>query len=314
MKVKTQLKKLFSRDGNTSDQLYKGNDKSNDKIACTYCTVCYKKSTDTCTLRTVVPVPTPTPVVVPTPTPVVVSTTSKIPYASLPGGMTLVQCDAIMSLVSIAENDTIKWYNNYNYCENIKDGRGMTVSLPGFCSGTSDLLWVFQDLQKINANHALLKYLPALVKVNNTSSTTGLENLAADIKTYGDTDWQKAVWDGILHFYWQPAMDFAASINAVSPITKGFLYDLALNHGAEQIAKMAKRVLVATPKNGGAETLWLSGLIAIRQIVITKEDKSTNDGQPDRCIMWNSILTAGNTSLSRPINNLVCYGDKFTIV
>jgi hypothetical protein len=227
--------------------------------------------------------------------------------------MTILQCDAIMSLVSIAENSTTSWWDNYNYCENIHDGRGLTVSLVGFCSGTYDLKWVIQDLQKIKPDHPLVGYLPALIKVDGTSKTTGLDQFCSDLQKYGDTNWRKAVWDGILNFYWNPAMTFAAKMGCKHPISKGFLYDLALNHGAEQMSAMAKQVQVPSPAAGGDERSWLSSLIAVRQNIIVNVDRSTNSGQPDRCIMWNSILQSGNVHLDRPIKNLVCYGDTFVV-
>jgi hypothetical protein len=264
-----------------------------------------------------VPAPAPSPAPVPAPAPSPVQNPTQIPYPALPGGMSIVQCDSILSLVSIAENDNTEWWKNYNYCEDIKDGRGMTVSLVGFCSGTSDLLWVFRRLQQINSQHPLLQYLPALVKVDGSSSTSGLQGLASSLTLLSGSnteDWKKAVWDGILYFYWNPAMEFASSKGIQSALGKGFFYDTALNHGAEELPIISKKLKSQPPSAGGDENTWLAEYIAQRQYIITTVDRSTNNGQPDRCILWNSILTNKNTSLSRPINNLVCYGDKFTIL
>lgn len=227
--------------------------------------------------------------------------------------MTIEQCDTIMCLVSIAENGTTKWENQYNYIEDIHDKRGYTCSLVGFCSGTGDLLWVFRDLKKHSPLHHLLKYIPALEKVNGSDSTVGLENLPADLKVHGDEAWRRSVWNGILHHYWRPAMKFAESLGLKFPISKGFLYDLALNHGANCISRFAKRVKAATPTQGGDERAWLSELIAVRQHNIVHEDRSTNSGQPDRCILWRSILDAGNVDLKRPLLGLVCYKTKFSL-
>lgn len=265
-------------------------------VQCDFCQECTKMESDgPCVRRSSITSPT------------------HIPYVTLPGGMTILQCDAIMSLVSIAENSTTSWWENYAYCENIHDGRGMTVSLVGFCSGTGDLLWVFRDLQKLKSDHPLLSYLPALVKVNGTAKTTGLTNLAKDIKAHDDQYWRQAVWDGILHFYWNAAIKYVQSLGLNYPISKGFLYDIALNHGAEQLPVMGKQVTAKAPNAGGDEKNFLAELIAVRQNIITKVDPSTNNGQPDRCIMWNSVLKSGNVNLDRPIKNLVCYGDTFTI-
>jgi len=238
---------------------------------------------------------------------------SNIPFDSLPGGMTIEQCDTIMSLVAIAENGTTKWPQHYNYVEDIKDGRGVTCSLVGFCSGTGDLLWVFRDLKKHSPMHPLVKYIPVLEKVNGSDSTVGLEKLSADICAHGDEAWRRSVWNGILHHYWRPAMTFAETQGLKFAISKGFLYDLALNHGTDCMSKFAKRVKVPSPAKGGDERAWLRELIDVRQHNIVNEDRSTNSGQPDRCIMWRKILDAGNVDLKRSLTNLVCYKTKFTL-
>ena len=267
------------------------------RIPCQFCETCSKPA---CSKKVMIYTPSP-------------ANKTMIPFDSLPGEMSLDTCDVIMSLVSIAENSTTEWWKNYNYCEDISDGRGMTVSLVGFCSGTNDLLWVMKDLQKIKQDHPLLKYMTVLEKVDNTSNTKGLESFSSDLQKYGDDNWRKAVWNGILHFYWNPAIQYAAEIKLQFPISKGFLYDLALNHGAEEMSRMARQVRVASPKFGGDEKLWLSEMIAVRQNIIVNVDRSTNAGQPDRCILWNSILKKRNVDLNRPLHDLICYGEKFTI-
>ena len=237
----------------------------------------------------------------------------KIPFDKLPGDMTIDQCDVIMSLVSIAENGTVKWWKNYKYCENIKDGRGMTVSLVGFCSGTGDLRWVFENLQKINPTHPLLKHLEALKVVRN-GNTMGLESLHVDLERFGDKDWERAVWNGILKFYWEPAMSFANKICVKHPITKGFLFDIALNHGSKAIVEMCSKIKMTRLRDGGNEVEWLKELIDVRKHIIQKIDRSTIFGQPDRCLLWRSILDGGNLQLKRPLEKLKCYGSTFNIM
>jgi chitosanase len=239
-----------------------------------------------------------------------VSSTSHFPFNDMPGNMDIEQCDTIMSIVSIAENSTTRWWDNYGYCENIGDGRGMTVSLVGFCSGTGDLLWVFQQLQQINNQHPLLRYLRVLQMVNGTNSTQHLHTLEQDLLKYqNDADWRKAVWRGILHFYWRPAMQFATGHSLHLPITKGFLFDLALHHGADAINRMAD--MVRTCAGGEAdEQRWLMEMIAVRKNII---QQSQDLGPTDRCDMWYSILRANNLYLQRPLRNLCCYGDTFQI-
>ena len=225
--------------------------------------------------------------------------------------MTALQADAILSLVSIAENSTTSWWTTYTYIEDIGDGRGYTINIVGFCTGTSDFLWFVQNLQKFSPNHPLVKYLPALIKVDGTSSHAGLDGLPALIKTLGnDPDYLRATWEAVIHFYWGPAMTAAAQYGLTSPISKGQLYDINLNMGS---LSLMRKVQAKSPAQGGDEKVWLAELQSLWLNQITVVDPSLNSRQPDRALMWKSILTKGNVNLDRPITGLSCYGEKFQI-
>lgn len=225
--------------------------------------------------------------------------------------MTALQADTILSLVSIAENDTTQWWTQYNYIQDIGDGRGYTINIVGFCTGTGDFLWVVQDLQKINPNHPLVAYLPALEKVNGTASHVGLDGLPALIASLGnDPEYLQATWDGITHFYWGPAMTAATKYGLQFPISKGQLYDISLNAGDLTILN---KMTALSPAQGGDEKAWLQQLQGLWLQMITVGDTSLDSGQPDRALMWQSILSKGNVNLDRPLTGLSCYGDSFTI-
>lgn len=229
---------------------------------------------------------------------------------SLSGGMDLQLCDKILSLVCIAENSSTKWWNSYNYCENIKDGRGYTVSIVGFCSGTGDLIQVVQKLQEINPKHVLVKYIPALKKVDGTKKTTGLESFPSDLKALGnnDNDWNTAVWAIIQKLYWNPAMEYASKRGLVTPLTKYVLYDTILNFGDfDAFKKMSTK----TPKDGGTESDWLTEFLKIKQATIQK-DTSLGDTKNNRVDMQKALLSAGNVNLTSPMK-VKCYGDSFTL-
>jgi chitosanase len=239
---------------------------------------------------------------------------SDIPLDTIGGGLTKNDMDTIMSMVSIAENSNTAWWTNYNYCEDIKDGRGFTVSLVGFCSGTGDLLEVVRDVQRMSPNHPLAQFIPALVKANGSPTHKGLENLCSTIKSSGDSVWKKAVWQGIQREYLSTALDWAAKKKLTSVFSKGFLFDVALNHGASGLDQIAKYVKsgVQPPSNGGGEVAYMQAYIQARIYVVQVIDPSTNNGQADRMLMWKSVLDKNNLGLKRPMT-LKCYGDTFTI-
>lgn len=232
---------------------------------------------------------------------------NKIPLQLTGLNLTSDQIDTIMSLVSIAENSSTSWWEQYDYCEDIKDGRGYTAGFYGFCSGTGDMLEVFKELSNINPSHALVKYLPALIKVNNTQSHNGLDGLVDACKKYCDNDYKLAQWRICYKLYWKPVIDYANNNKLVNAITIGELYDTIINFG--NLKDITTRVKSST----GDEVKWLNEFLNIKQDWITNKDYSLNSGQPDRCILWRSILDSNNLSLTRPINNLVCYGDKFNL-
>ena len=238
-----------------------------------------------------------------------------IPLSSLPGGMTLKQADTILQLVSLPENSDPKWWNNYNYAENLHDGRGITFSICGFCSGTGDGILVLLELQKINPNHKLCKYIPAMKKTNG-SNVTGLSGFISDVKSLGDDkEWQTAVWRILIQLYWGPGMQLAAKYGCKLPITKGEIYDSMINHGdTDSLEDMIDRIRSSPPSQGGNEITWLNEYLTVRRRVITVEDTSLDDGQPDRVDLWKSIISKGNYNLDRPLRGLICYGESFDII
>ncbi|TMW69424.1 hypothetical protein Poli38472_001580 [Pythium oligandrum] len=159
----------------------------------------------------------------------------RLPFKSVSGNVTLEQLDTIMSLVSIAENSKVEWWTNYDYCEDIGDGRGYTMSLVGFCSGTSDLLGVVRDVAKAKASHRIAQFVKPLQAVDGTPSHKGLGSLCSTIHSNNDATWKAAVWGGIRREYWDPATNWAAKHGLTSALSKGFLFDVALNHGAEVV-------------------------------------------------------------------------------
>lgn len=232
----------------------------------------------------------------------------------LPGQISPHDMDTILSLVSIAENSQTTWWNNYNYAENIGDGRGITVGVVGFCTGTGDLVQVFDVLSRINPKHAMLRFhgaLRAIDKRGGGSDTKGLDGFEEEVHKLGeDKDWIRAQWIVLAREYINPAFQQCVKHNAKSNFAFGFLFDIALNHGPDRCKMFANTAAMQAVK----EKDFLSHLITVRTRAIQSFDRDTNDGQTDRCKMWRSILDTGNLRLQRPLKNLVCYGDKFQIL
>jgi hypothetical protein len=194
-------------------------------------------------------------------------------------GLTGDQVDVIMSLVSLPENGSSKWWDFYNYIEYGADSalRGYTTTIFGATSGTGSLLRVFNALAAIDPSHKLLKYHAALraVKGGNIKGLEGLAHVGGDPTkakaNYGawtsnarthldhiqgdlarlpndDPAWRRAVWDAFIDLNWKSAADFCAK--------RGPVY--AGRPGPVLTTPLAKGFMVDTSLNHGDARYWES--------------------------------------------------------
>ena len=151
------------------------------------------------------------------------------------------QRQKIDMLVAIGENENTNL--NYDYCQNINDGRGYTIGKVGFCSGTGDFVIVAACYNDKSPSNILSKYWPALtyyadqyITANtnqaDTSKLDGLGTFCADVaKAAADpvfTGCQDAMANAD---YMSPAAAHATQMHLTGALTIGFLYDTELNFG-----------------------------------------------------------------------------------
>jgi len=229
-------------------------------------------------------------------------------------GFSTTNADTILSLIALPENSTTQWWKNYNYASCLKDGRGWTVTIYGACSGTGDLLMILESLRKINPKHPLVKFIEPMKKVHG-ENIKGLENLGKVINGLGDDkEWQEAVWDIYVKLYWSFAADFADKTNSAknrpgpvlkSPLTRGFMVDVALNHGSnmESFSDILKRMNNKDEKDEGK---WFLDFCNTRHKLLKSGFQDLDTSKTgDRCVLWADIFKSGNVGLKRPIS---CYG------
>jgi hypothetical protein len=218
--------------------------------------------------------------------------------------------DTILSLISLPENSTTSWWINYNFAKRLGDGRGWTVTIFGACSGTGDLLMILEELQKINPNHKLCKYIHSMKKTIG-DDITGLENLGKDIVYMGDDkEWQCAVWKIYIKLYWTFANDFASKTGSCDkrpgakltlPVTRGFIVDTAINHGPD-LMSLTPILRKMRNKSEPDELKWILDFCdARRQLLKAGYQSLDTSGTGDRCILWSDIIKSGNVNLKRPI-------------
>lgn len=227
-----------------------------------------------------------------------------------------------MELVSSAENSTLDWKAQYAYLEDIKDGRGYTGGIIGFCSGTGDML------ELVTAYHAsagdadptaaaLARYLPALEKVNGSASHAGLGAgfVSAWKAAAADPAFQAAQDAERDRVYFDPAVA-QAKADGLGTLGQFVYYDAMVMHGPGddpasfggiRAAAMAK---AAVPSAGGDQTAYLLAFFTARIRVMKTEEAHADTSRIDDA--QRAFLKAGNLDLDPPLQ-WKTYGDSYHI-
>jgi chitosanase len=218
-----------------------------------------------------------------------------------------------MELVSSAENSSLDWKAQYSYIEDIGDGRGYTAGIIGFCTGTHDLLELVQLYTQRSPDNVLAKYLPALKKVDGSSSHAGLDpNFTKDWKTAAkDTAFQKAQDDERDRVYFNPAVNQAKK-DGLRALGQFAYYDAAVMHGPDGMMSIRGRALkkAKPPSQGGDETAYLNAFLDERVVEMKKEEAHSDTGRVDT--EQRVFLKNDNLDLDPPLSWKV-YGDPYNI-
>lgn len=222
-----------------------------------------------------------------------------------------------MKLVSSAENSSLDWKAQYEYIEDIGDGRGYTAGIIGFCSGTGDMLDLVKLYTDREPDNPLAKYLPALEKVNGSDSHSGLGSAFEDAwKTAAqDTAFQTAQNDERDRVYFNPAVKQGKS-DGVGVLGQFAYYDAIVMHGdgddSTSFSSIRKRALAKakTPAQGGDETAYLNAFLDARVWAMQQEEAHSDTSRVDT--EQRVFLKDGNLDLHTPLSWKV-YGDPYSI-
>ncbi|SNY04560.1 chitosanase [Paractinoplanes atraurantiacus] len=221
--------------------------------------------------------------------------------------------DVAMQLVSAAENSSLDWRAQFSYIEDIKDGRGYTAGIIGFCSGTGDMLELVQAYTNAVPGNVLAKYLPALRSVNGTASHAGLDpNFTRDWRTAAaDPAFQAAQEAERDRVYFNPSVRDGKS-DGVRALGQFAYYDAAVMHGYEGMRQIRSAALkrAKPPAQGGDERTWLNVFLDERVIEMKKEAAHDDTTRVDTA--QRRFLTNGNFDLNTPLDFAV-YGQNFRI-
>jgi chitosanase len=223
-----------------------------------------------------------------------------------------------MELVSSAENSSLNWKAQYKYIEDIHDGRGYTGGIIGFCSGTSDMLALVQLYAQRKPGNILAKYLPALKKVNGSSSHSGLDpTYVNDWKTAAaDPVFQQAQNDERDSTYFNPAVR-QAKADGLPALGQFIYYDAIVMHGPGSdptsfggIRASAMRH-AKTPAQGGDLVTYLNAFLDARVAAMKTEAAHDDTSRVDT--EQRVFVQQRNLDLTPPLRWKV-YGDPYQIL
>ena len=219
--------------------------------------------------------------------------------------------NAMLQMTTTLENSgtQLQW----NYAENINDGRGITFGCIGFCTGTYDGNILVKYYTTLNTNNPLVKYIPALDKIDAGShnaaggdgnpSVTGLDGFINDVHNCNDPLFKQAQLYELDEMYYNPAIAEANAIGAKYPLTQALLYDASVREGPDGM-----KSLVSKSGSISDEVSFDRNFISQYTDALKKEGL----GDTDRMAGFTTVLNSGNYNLVTPFK-FTAYGDTFTI-
>ncbi|MFI1485644.1 chitosanase [Streptomyces sp. NPDC020747] len=216
-------------------------------------------------------------------------------------------------IVSSAENSSLDWRDQYDYVEDIGDGRGYTAGIIGFTTGTHDLLKLVELYTESHPDNALEPYLPALRSVDGSDSHEGLDpGFTAAWKEEAQKDAFKRVQDSQRdRVYFGPAVRLAKR-DGLGALGQFIYYDAMVMHGPGDpgFHGIRERAMAEadTPTEGGDEQSYLDIFLDTRRATMKSEKRDTTRVDTAQ----RRFLYEGNLGLRTPLEWKV-YGLSYKI-
>ncbi|AKZ59911.1 Chitosanase [Streptomyces ambofaciens ATCC 23877] len=222
-----------------------------------------------------------------------------------------------MRLVSSAENSSLDWKAQYGYIEDIRDGRGYTAGIIGFCSGTGDMLDLVELYTARSPGNVLARHLPALREVDGSDSHEGLDpGYPGDWqRAAGDPEFRRAQDDERDRVYFGPAVR-QAQADGLRTLGQFAYYDAIVMHGGGGdrlgFGSIRDRALgrARPPAGGGDEVAYLHAFLDARVWAMKQEEAHSDTSRVDTA--QRVFLREGNLDLDPPLDWQV-YGDSYHV-
>ncbi|KAJ1724465.1 hypothetical protein LPJ61_005735, partial [Coemansia biformis] len=207
--------------------------------------------------------------------------------------------DIALRITNVYENSDTQFH--YDYCEDLKDGRGITAGIAGFCTGTADAWEVIQEYHKLtggNDGFSPMDGTLAKLAASGSESTAGISSYCDVWKKLGASDkkFQQAQDTLRDKLYYFPSQASADSVGLKLDISRGMLYDTGIEHGTGNDLDGLLTLVAETSKsftsdqsgkspntlniNGHKvdEIVWLKKFIEIRTADLTNPKEKDNQG------------------------------------
>ncbi len=214
-------------------------------------------------------------------------------------------------LVSAAENSSLDWQQQYAFIKynvegNDHENRGYTAGIIGFTSRTHDMLALVEKYQKIAPDNVLTRFIPALKKVDGTSSIEGLGPSfeAAWVQAAQDPKFQEAQEYECDRVYFNPAVSQAMK-DGLRELGQFAYFDAIVMHGPGDDANSYDNIRAAalkhakSPSQGGDEATYLHAFLNARIAAMQRELGHQNTSRVDT--VQRKFLNHGNFSLKLPL-------------
>ncbi|KAJ2713096.1 hypothetical protein H4R19_002423 [Coemansia spiralis] len=201
-----------------------------------------------------------------------------------------------LKITNVYENGDTQFH--YDYCENLKDGRGYTAGIAGFCTGTGDAWQVVQRYHKMTGGNDAFSPMDKVLAQyaeSGSDSTAGLSDYCPVWGQLGKNDAQfRKAQDGLRDdTYFNPSQVYADRLGLKFDVSRAQLYDAAIQHGTgndgDSLGALIKytnqRLPTGAPQTSGS-TLTINGqkvdeIAWLKQFLQIREADLKNPREPD---------------------------------
>jgi chitosanase len=223
------------------------------------------------------------------------------------GGLDSEQMSTILALIGGPEQSSVRWWEGadgssvFGYCENIGDGRGVTMGIAGF---TSDNPEVSQVLKKAGYDPS---DLPDPKKCKKKKKC----DFCDWVRAHGtDPRFVAAQWQQYLDEYLEIAVKLVPPQFRGNALILGLLADTAMNSGDGDEGSAWGVSHLARAASGGSPVEWVNSFCDLRAAHFARGNPP--EDRKWRLETWRQLAADGKWDLRgvNPCRYAYCYGSK----